>query len=277
MAHLENQVVLITGCSSGIGRALAEAFAASGHRVVATARKIEAIEDLASTDTNILELDVTDGASIERAVAAAIDMHGAIDVAVNNAGYGLIGPVAELDLAELRNQFETNVVGVVAVVRAVVPGMVARKTGRIVNIGSVSGVTATPFGGAYCGTKAAVHLISDALRMELAPFGIRVITVQPGAVESRFAEHALHGIERYREDSLYSSVFDGVQARAGVSQVGSTPSPDFARLVVDSATAASPPSVLRAGKHSVGLPLIGRLPACVRDRILSKRFGLETL
>ena len=277
MAHLENQVVLITGCSSGIGRALAEAFAASGHRVVATARKIEAIEDLASTDTNILELDVTDGASIERAVAAAIDMHGAIDVAVNNAGYGLIGPVAELDLAELRNQFETNVVGVVAVVRAVVPGMVARKTGRIVNIGSVSGVTATPFGGAYCGTKAAVHLISDALRMELAPFGIRVITVQPGAVESRFAEHALHGIERYREDSLYSSVFDGVQARAGVSQVGSTPAPDFARLVVDSATAASPPSVLRAGKHSVGLPLIGRLPASVRDRILSKRFGLETL
>jgi NADP-dependent 3-hydroxy acid dehydrogenase YdfG len=242
--------------------------------VIATASKIEAIQDLAGDDTDILELDVTDVTSIERAVAAAIDLHGAIDLAVNNAGYGLIGPVAELDLAELTTQFETNVIGVVAVVRAVVPGMVARKTGRIVNIGSVSGVTATPFGGAYCGTKAAVHLISDALRMELAPFGIRVITVQPGAVESRFAEHALRGIQRYQEDSLYSSVFDGIQARAGVSQVGSTPASEFARLVVGAATAASPQPIVRAGRHAVRLPLVGRLPPSLRDRILSKRFGL---
>jgi len=203
MARLENQVVMITGCSSGIGRALVREFARQGHRVLATARSPESIEDLNGETIRTAQLDVTDPASIERAVDGALDLFGRIDIVVNNAGYGLIGPVAELDLDELRTQLETNVVGVVAVIRAVVPQMVERRSGRIVNIGSVSGVTATPFSGAYCASKAAVHLISDSLRMELAPFGIRVITVQPGAVESRFGERAEVGVERFKEGSLY--------------------------------------------------------------------------
>jgi len=190
MAYLENQVVMITGCSSGIGRALVSAFAASGHRVVATARKTGAIEDLVGDGVLALQLDVCDGASISAAVSDALEFFGRIDIVVNNAGYALIGPMVELEPDELSKQLETNVVGVASVTRAVVPQMVDRRDGRIVNIGSVSGVTATPFGGAYCATKAAVHLMSDALRMELAPFGIRVITVQPGAVESHFGERA---------------------------------------------------------------------------------------
>jgi len=277
MARLEKQVVLISGCSSGIGRALAQAFAASGHRVVATARRLESIEDLANDTVHALELDVTDDKSVERAVNDAHALCGRVDMVVNNAGYALIGPAAELDLDDLRTQFETNVVGVVSLIRAVVPQMVERRSGRIVNIGSVSGVTATPFGGAYSGTKAAVHLLSDALRMELAPFGVRVITVQPGAIESRFGEHAAKGVERYREGSLYSQIYDAIEARAGASQVGAMPAAEFARLVVSAVTASSPPTTFRAGKHSVRLPIIGRLPATLRDRIFSRRFGLDKL
>jgi len=277
MAALENQVVLITGCSSGIGRALALEFAAAGHRVVATARRPESITDLATDSVQTLELDVTDGPSIERAVAAARDVFGPIDIVVNNAGYALIGPAVELDLDELREQFETNVIGVIAVTRAVVPQMVGRRGGRVVNIGSVSGVTATPFAGAYCGSKAAVHLISDALRMELAPSGVRVISVQPGAVESRFGVRAAQGIERYRTASMYSKVYRSIEARAGASQVGSMPAHEFARRVIDAVTAPSPPAVVRAGKHSLRLPLIGLLPAALRDRMFSNRFALGHL
>lgn len=277
MSNLHNQVVLITGCSSGIGRALVGEFARAGHRVVATARRLETLEGLTGPEIVTAVLDVTDPTSIERAVKYALDLVGPIDIVVNNAGYGLIAPVAELDLDELRAQLETNVVGVVAVTRAVLPQMVERRSGRIVNIGSVSGVTATPFSGAYCASKAAVHLISDAMRMELAPFGIRVITVQPGAVESRFGERAGREVERFREGSLYSQVFDAIEARASASQVGSMPAADFAHLLVNAVTAPSPPAIFRAGKHSVRLPAMARLPARFRDRILSRRFGLDRI
>jgi len=277
MARLENQVVLITGCSSGIGKALAQEFARQGHRVLATARSLESLDDLNGEKIRTARLDVTDPASIERVVKSALDLVGPIDIVVNNAGYALIGPAAELDLDDLRIQLETNVVGVVAVTRAVVPQMVKRGNGRIVNIGSVSGVTATPFSGAYCASKAAVHLISDAMRMELAPFGIRVITVQPGAVESRFGERAGRGVERFREGSMYSQVFDSIEARAGASQVGSMPAADFAQLLVGAVTAASPPSIFRAGKHSIRMPAMAALPARFRDRIFSRRFGLDKI
>jgi len=277
MERLESQVVLITGCSSGIGKALAREFARQGHRVLATARSPESLEDLKGEKIRTARLDVTDPVSIERVVNGALDLVGPIDIVVNNAGYALIGPVAELDLDELRTQLETNVVGVVAVTRAVVPQMVERGSGRIVNIGSVSGVTATPFSGAYCASKAAVHLISDAIRMELAPFGIRVITVQPGAVESRFGERAGRGVERFREGSLYSQVFDSIEARAGASQVGSMRAADFAHVLVGAVTAASPPAIFRAGKHSVRLPAMASLPARFRDRIFSRRFGLDKI
>jgi NADP-dependent 3-hydroxy acid dehydrogenase YdfG len=252
---------------------LAVEFAGRGHRIIATARSEESIEDLSSDRITTARLDVTDVESIDSVVRQT----GPFDIVVNNAGYALIGPVAELELDELRAQFETNVIGVVAVARAAVPQMVERRHGRIVNIGSVSGVTATPFGGAYCGTKAAVHLISDALRMELAPFGVHVISVQPGAIESRFGARARQGIERYREGSLYSKVFGSIEARAEASQVGSMPADEFARLVVSAVISVPPPPRIRAGTHSVRLPMIGWLPASVRDRIFSRKFGLHQL
>jgi NADP-dependent 3-hydroxy acid dehydrogenase YdfG len=277
MPALCNQVVLITGCSSGIGRALATEFARVGHRVVATARRLESIRDLAAENIRPVRLDVTEGASIDGAVAEGVDWAGDIDMVVNNAGYALIGPTSEVKVADLRIQLETNVVGLVAVAQAVIPRMVERGNGRIVNIGSVSGVTTTPFSGAYCGSKAAVHMLSDALRMELSPFGIRVITVQPGSVISDFGNNAHAGLGRYRSDSLFSGVSEFIEARAQLSQQNGTPADEFARDLVSAVTRKRVPAVVRLGSGCRKLPAIGRLPVRIRDWYLGRRFGLEGL
>ncbi len=277
MKRLEDQVVLISGCSTGIGRALAIEFADRGHRVMATARKLESLEDLQHPGFEKVKLDVTSESDIKAAMTATLDWTGRIDILVNNAGYGLIGPMAEIDLNNLRSQFETNVVGLVALTQAVLPGMIKRKSGRIVNIGSVSGVAAAPFGGAYSGSKAAVHLLSDALRVEVAPFGVEVITVQPGAIATDFASTASRGIDCYCDGSRYAEVFDAIEMRAKFSDHVSIPIADFARRVVEAVTRGRPPAIYRLGAGSRALPLLAKLPTWLRDRILSRRFGLGRL
>jgi len=186
----KKSVVLISGCSSGIGLALASEFVSRGCKVFATARKPSVIENLKKEGMEIAVLDVTDQQSIDACVAEVIAKAGKIDVLVNNAGYALIGPVIDLSMDDLRRQFETNVIGLAALTKAVAPHMIKQRSGLIVNISSVSGVCATPFAGAYCATKAAVNLLSDSLRVELAPFGISVVTVQPGAIKSSFGDVA---------------------------------------------------------------------------------------
>lgn len=268
---------LITGCSSGIGRALVEAFVERDHRVLATSRNSADVESMAGPAVRTAQLDVTDRQSIAAALRELVQWTGRVDILVNNAGYGLIGPLAEVGLDEVRGQLETNFVGLLAVTQAVVPKMVRQRSGRIVNVGSVSGLTTTPFGGAYSASKAAVHMASDALRMELAPFGIEVITVQPGAVGSRFGDNAMAGIEAFREGSLYSRVYDAIEARVRLSQSRPTPADRFARDLVRVVTGPRPPAVVRMGRGSRILPLLARLPAGLRDRLLSKRFGLDRL
>lgn len=277
MTAADEPAVLITGCSSGIGRALALEFSGRMHRVLATARDPDDLRQIAGERLRTARLDVTERQSIEAALREIVQWTGRVDILVNNAGFGLIGPLAEVGLDEVRAQLETNLVGLLAVTQAVVPGMVSRRSGRIVNIGSVSGLTTTPFGGAYSASKAAVHMASDALRMELAPFGIEVITVQPGAVGSRFGDNAMAGTESYREGSLYSRVFDAIEARVRLSQSRPTPADRFARELVRVVTGPRPPAVIRMGRGSRILPLLARLPARLRDRLLSKRFGLERL
>jgi NAD(P)-dependent dehydrogenase (short-subunit alcohol dehydrogenase family) len=274
----DQRVVLITGCSSGIGRALAEEFIRRGNRVVATARQESSLDGLDGTDVLLHQLDVTVAASIRRAVAAALEWAARIDVLVNNAGYGLMGPVAELDPNDVRVQLETNVTGPVALIREVVPGMAERGWGRIVNIGSVVGVTALPFGGAYSASKAAIHLLSDALRIELAPLGIAVLEVQPGSIRSRFGDSAARGVDRYNRDgSLYQPVAAFIEGRARASQNDPSPPEELAQRIVDATLRGRPPALLRYGGKSVLIPALGRLPYRLRDRYLSRRFGLDRL
>lgn len=277
-ARADARVVLITGCSSGIGRALAERFHARGDTVIATARKPESLHALADLGICIAALDVCSDDSI-LALQQQLRRDGTvIDLLINNAGYGQMGPLLDLDSAALRAQLETNVVGLMAVTRALVPLMRASRQPRIVNIGSVSGILVTPFAGAYCASKAAVHALSDALRMELKPFGIAVVTVQPGAIQSEFGHSAEGSLGRRDPDSLYAAAAAGIAARAGASQQHATSTDAFVSRLVGALTARRVPAVIRLGSGSTALPLLARLlPGGLRDRLLSRRFGLDRL
>jgi len=272
----KNSVVLISGCSSGIGLSLAREFSSRGCRVFATARKPEVIEHLKKEKIEIAALDVTDQKSIDACVAEVIARAGKIDVLVNNAGYALIGPVIDLSVDDLRVQFETNVIGLAALTKAAAPRMIAKRSGLIVNIGSVSGVCATPFAGAYCATKAAVSLISDSLRMELAPFGIDVITVQPGAIKSSFGDAAANTIG-WHEKSIYAPLERYVKSRAYSSQKDPTSAEEFSKVLIDKLFRKKIPKVIRIGKQSMRLPLLKKLPVSILDKMMIKSFGLDKL
>ncbi len=276
MTQADQRVVLITGCSSGIGRALAEEHLKRGDRVVATARNPESLANLVGDECLALGLDVTDGASIERAVADSVGWAGRIDILVNNAGYALVGPMAEIAIGDLRRQFDTNVMGAVEMIQAVVPHMAAAGGGCIVNIGSVSSLLATPFGGAYSASKAALHLLSDALRPEVAPFGIHVLVVRAGGVLTKFPEAAAQGLDRYRDPaSLYHDYVGGMEERAEMSKNLAMTAEEFARRVADAAAKRNPPAVLKIGGGARIVPAMAMLPKKLLAWVLGKKFGLR--
>jgi NAD(P)-dependent dehydrogenase (short-subunit alcohol dehydrogenase family) len=190
MADQVSQAVLVTGCSSGIGRATAERLAARGFTVYATARRVETIADLEGRGCRVLALDVTDEGSMQAAVATVADEHGAVGALVNNAGYSQSGAIEEVPIDEVRRQFETNVFGLIRMCQLVLPRMRAQCHGRIVNVSSMGANFTFPGGGVYHATKYAVEAISDALRFEVKHFGIDVVIVQPGIIRTGFADAA---------------------------------------------------------------------------------------
>lgn len=193
--------VLVTGCSSGIGRATALALARGGRLVYATARRVEAISGLEAAGCRLLPLDVTDEASMVGAVRAVESDCGAVGSLVNNAGYSQHGALESLTMDRVRAQFETNVFGPLRLGQLVLPGMRARGRGRIVNVSSMGGRLVLPGEGAYHGSKWALEALSDALRFEAAGFGVEVIVVEPGPVKhTRFAaalQERMEGVEQH--------------------------------------------------------------------------------
>jgi NADP-dependent 3-hydroxy acid dehydrogenase YdfG len=276
VATLEKQVVLVTGCSSGIGRALARELKARGHRPFATARRLESIADLASEGIETLALDVTDSTTIHSAVDMLVSRAGRLDVLVNNAGINLFGPILELPLDDIRGVLETNVVGVLAVTQVAFPRMAERRAGRIINVGSIVGLLPTPFAAVYCATKSAVHMLSEVLRMEVKPFGLDVVVVQPGGVKSHIAESGSRGLERFKsESSRYHRVYEGIRRRAYASQHDPMPAEDFARELVAQAFATPPPRIIRLGTGSDSIPKLVDMPAEQRDAVVSATYGLN--
>ena len=274
---LSQQVVLITGCSTGIGAALAEEFHRRGHRVFATARRVESLAALAGKGVRTLALDVDRADSIAAAVAAVEADAGRLDLLINNAGFGQFGAVIDAGLDDMRRQFDTNVFAPVVVSRAALPLLRKSERACIVNVGSVSGIVTTPFAGVYCASKAALHALSEALRMELAPFGVRVVIVQPGGVVSDFGK-AAEARARLPEASLYKPIERFVLGRAKASQRGAMPTPAFAQALAEALLRPNPDPVIRLGTHSTRLPLFKRwLPTKLVDRKLRKAFGLERL
>jgi NAD(P)-dependent dehydrogenase (short-subunit alcohol dehydrogenase family) len=275
------KTILITGCSSGIGAALARDFHQRGHRVYATARRRESLAALEAQGIHGLVLDVDDDASIAAALATVAQDAGHLDLLVNNAGFSQVGAVVDLTRDDLRRQYETNVIAPAAMTAQAVPLLLAAvaKNGSAVvaNVGSIVGLFTTPFAAAYCSSKAAIHSLTDALRMELAPFGISVVSIQPGGVRSSFGQHAEAAI-RLPEGSIYRPVESGIRARAQAGQQGATPAEEFAPPVVEALLRKPPPRVIRGGANSVRLPLLKRLlPAAMFDGKLTKMFGLDAL
>ena len=210
-----SKAVLITGCSTGIGRATAERLASAGHTVYATARRPESIEDLQAKGCRTLALDVTDEGSMAAAVNAVEEAEGAVGALVNNAGYSQSGAVESVDLDEIRKQFETNVFGLIRMSQLVLPGMRGQGYGRIVNVGSMGGRLTFPGGGIYHATKYAVEAISDAMRFEVRGFGVDVALIEPGLIKTEFASAAVGALNTGtsgEDDGPYASFNQAVAA-----------------------------------------------------------------
>lgn len=197
--------MLITGCSSGIGRATAERFADRGWSVYASARKIETIDDLEGRGCRIVALDVSDEESMKAAVATVEEAEGAVGALVNNAGYGLHGAMETTPLEEARAQFETNFFGAVRLTQLVLPAMRRQGWGRVVNVSSMGGKLTFPGGAFYHASKHALEALSDALRYEVAPFGIDVVVVEPGLIKTRFGATAVDTVVDATGEGPYDS------------------------------------------------------------------------
>ena len=181
-----NKVILLTGASSGIGYDTAVALAQQGHKVYAAARRVERMEPLRQYGIVPLKMDVTDEASMQEGVKTLLDAEGRIDVLINNAGYGYFGAVENVPMDDARNQMEVNVFGLARLCQLVLPTMRAQHSGRIINTASVAGRSVFYYGGWYHVSKYAVESLSDAMRMELKPFGIDVVIIEPGAIKTNW-------------------------------------------------------------------------------------------
>jgi NAD(P)-dependent dehydrogenase (short-subunit alcohol dehydrogenase family) len=199
------EIVLITGASSGIGEATALRLLAQGHVVYAAARRLERMQALASAGARLLALDLTDDASIVAAVEAIQRTESRLDVLVNNAGYGSYGALEDVPLDEGRRQFEVNLFGLARLIQLSTPMMRAQGSGRIVNITSIGGKMHEPMGSWYHATKFAVEGLSDCLRMELAPFGIQVVIVEPGAIRTEWSGIARESLLQHSGHTAYAA------------------------------------------------------------------------
>ncbi|MFG3042522.1 oxidoreductase [Streptomyces sp. NPDC048330] len=237
--------VLITGTSSGIGRATAARFARrQGFTVYATARRLDTIADLEKAGARLLALDVNDEQSMADAVDSILTEHGSVGVLVNNAGFGQYGTIEETDLNGVRRQFETNVFGMARLTQLVLPTMRAAGRGRIINVGSMGGRLVFPGGGYYHASKYAVEALTDALRFETAPFGIKVSLIEPGLIRTAFGETAANTLS----DAAFPSgpydrlnmAVDQQMASSYQSKFLSAPPEAVAAAIERAATAARP-------------------------------------
>ncbi|KAF9951922.1 hypothetical protein BGZ70_000803 [Mortierella alpina] len=272
------KIVLVTGCTTGgIGYETAKAFEKSGCKVYAAARRLEAITGIEDLDIEKVYIDVLDEKSIKDAVNYVIEKEGRIDILFNNAGMGLACPLIDMSIETTRKLLDTNITSVILVSKEVAPHMIRQKSGLIVNVGSVTAYLSTPWGGLYAASKAAVHSISDALRMELAPFGVNVSVVAPGAIKSNIGDNNLKAFH-LPEKSFYQSVISYVMSRANASQApGCTPTANFAKHVVSKCLKSSPPRYINYGTLSNLFRFLRYAPWMITDFIFSRKFGLNVL
>ncbi|KAI0673707.1 NAD-P-binding protein [Trametes maxima] len=262
MSSAQQKVVLVTGCSEGgIGASLCLEYASQGCKVYATARRLEAMSTLTHPNIEHLRLDITDEASVNTVVDTIIQKEGRIDILVNNAGMTCSGPVIDVDLERIKQTYDTNVFGIIRTAKAVIPHMAARKSGTIVNIGSVVGEVPVPFAGIYASSKAAVHSLTDALYMECRPLGISVVLVGAGGVRTNIIKNMGAHFGAPSTSTLYGAYADVIRGEFDPARTANaTPPERFARVVVGKSLARAPERYVSVGAGSTLMRVLSWLP-----------------
>lgn len=267
------QVVLITGASSGIGRACAERFEREGHGVYGTSRDFERLPP-PSGDWHPLRMDVTDDASVRQAVAELLRLEGRVDVVISNAGFGVAGAVEDTAIAEAMSQFDVNLFGALRVIRAALPAMRNQRDGVIIQIGSLAGRIAVPCQGLYSASKHAVEALLETLRMEVRRFGVRVVLVEPGDLRTAFTENRVR-VKASGEESPYASACGRALNRAETDERSGGSAEAVARLVLRVSALRSPRLRYTAGpglqRFAVWLRKL--LPDRVFEALLVRYYG----
>jgi NAD(P)-dependent dehydrogenase (short-subunit alcohol dehydrogenase family) len=265
-----DKTVLVTGASSGIGEAVVRRLLADGCRVYAAARRMDRMAPLEAAGARLVELDLTDDASIAAAVEAIRREAGRLDVLVNNAGYGSYGALEDTPVDEGRRQFEVNLFGLARLIQLVLPMMRAQASGRIVNVSSMGGVIWEPFGAWYHATKFALEGFSDSLRVELAPLGIDVVLIQPGAIRTEWSGIAREGLLRHSGEGAYAETArrHARMLKGGSSSFASRPEV-VAETIARAVRARRPRTRYATGRGSRTMMALRRLlPDRMFDRLI---------
>jgi NADP-dependent 3-hydroxy acid dehydrogenase YdfG len=258
------KVWLITGCSSGFGRAFSEELLKTDAKLVATARDVSKLKGLESENSLLLKLDVTKPEDIQNAINQTINTFGRIDVLVNNAGYGVIGAVEECSMDSIRRMFDTNLFGLISATQAVLPIMRSQNSGHIFNISSVGGFCAIPGGGMYNATKFAVEGLSEALAMEVEPFGIKVTLIEPGPFRTDFAGRSLDPQPEIKAYEATAGQIRPYLQNANGNQAGDPVK--AARILIDIANNPNPPLHMPLGNAAIDR---------IRDKLKTLWEGLD--
>jgi len=270
-----NKTVLVTGASAGIGYAAAELLLKSGYRVYAGARRVEKMRGLEALGARTFSLDVTDEASLAAALERVLAEGGQLDALVNNAGYGAHGAVEDVPIDEARRQFEVNLFGLARLTQLVLPHMRARGSGAIINISSIAGKLSMPTGGWYHASKHALEAYSDALRLEVAQSGIKVVLVEPGPIRTEWDNTALVNLEKYSGSGAYAPLVKRITEKFRAGYRRGAPGPEAVAAVILKALSSSSPSARYPVPFSARglLFLKWLLPDSVMDRAI--RFVLK--
>ena len=263
------RVALVTGASSGMGKAFAKALLAEGMVVYAVARRVEPMDELKRLGAITLPMDITSEQDVQRVAERIRQDHGALDVLLNNAGFGLYGAMEDITLEQARYQFEVNLFGLARLTQLLLPGMRERRRGTIVNISSMGGKVYTPLGSWYHASKHALEGWSDCLRLELQQFGIHVVLIEPGAIETEFGQVLVQGLEAQNGTGAYREMVQKVASATERSHASGTLSQPqvIVELLLKAVRSRRPRTRYTAGKYARPMMLIRKW---LGDRIYDK-------
>ena len=265
---MPSPTVLVTGASSGIGAATARLLLERGWHVFAAARRIEAMEPLAAMGAEVLALDLSDARSRRELAEQLTAKVGALDALVNNAGFGEVGPLETMPLDRARAIFEVNVFGLMGLTQELLPAMREQGRGRIVNVSSIAGRWVSPGSGWYGASKFALEALSDALRLELKAFGLRVVVVEPGLIATDFADVAAPSIEQSLSCSTYGDMMRAVRKGWDSVYRGASPPLEVARTIERALTDQNPPARYLCGHQSASVIASRILPTRLWDSLI---------